>query len=398
MAKLMQQILWQRQKKRQLLAAGTGLALGLAFIMLAVQLFVSTQLTLAPDPTQESRYEYLILNKPVSGLNSLSLLSKRFGAAFKPYELSALEQQPFVVDVAPFTTNQFSISSNLQEEMGMYADLFFESVPDTFLDTVPESWGWQEGDSFLPVIMNKDWLDLYNFNVAMMYNLPQLSEESVKEMQFRVRVSGKGRSQTFSSRVVAFSYRLPSLMIPLSFMQWANTEYGEKAAGIYKLIIAVEDAAHPDLKAYLAEKGIETNTEKTGRQSFQAIAQLAATLVGVIGILFTLLSILVVTVTLQLLISRAKDELELMLTLGYDPPAVSRSLLRQTSILLLPSLLTGAALFVGAALALHQVLGAQVIAGPAIHLVTILAGVGISVLSFVLAQQSIHFSIRQLTR
>lgn len=398
MAKLMQQILWQRQKKSQLLAAGTGLALGLAFIMLAVQLFVSTQLTLSPERGQKSQYEYLILNKPVSGLNSLSLLSKRFGAAFKPYELTELKEQPFVEDVAAFTTNQFSISSNLQEEMGMYADLFFEAVPDAFLDTLPSNWGWQEGETFLPVIMNKDWLDLYNFNVAMMYNLPQLSEESVKEMNFKVRVSGKGRSQSFRSQVIAFSYRLPSLMIPLSFMEWANAEFGEEEDGIYKIIIAVEDAADPDLKEYLAQKGFETNTEKTGRQSFKAVAQMTATLIGVIGVLFTLLSILVVTVTLQLLISRAREELDMMITLGYAPDMVSRSMLQQASRLLMPSLLLGALLFMAAAVSLHQLLGSAIMAGPAIHIISVIVGVVISGLTFIIARKSIHSSVHRKTR
>lgn len=395
MGQLLQAILWQRQKKRQLVAAGTGLALGMAFVLLAMQLYLSTRQTFSAEQRPESQYEYLILNKPVSGLNSLSLLSKRFGAAFKPYEWNALAEQPFIVDVAPFTTNQFSISSNLQEEMGMYADLFFEAVPDAFLDTLPPDWGWEEGDTFLPVIMNKDWLDLYNFNVAVMYNLPQLSEESVKELNFRVRVAGQGQTKLFSSKVVAFSYRLPSLMIPLSFMEWGNKNFGEKEDGIYKLMVAVEDAADPDLKAYLQEKGFEANTEKTGRQSFRAIAQATASLIGVIGALFILLSILLVTITLQLLISRAKDEVAMMIILGYAPTQVQSSLLRQAARLLVPSLLAGAVLFAITAITIHQWLGPQVATGAPIHLLTILTGLGIVGLTFLLAQKSIQQSLQK---
>ncbi len=395
---LLRQILWQRQKKRQLLIAGSGLALGLAFIMLALQLFVSTQQTVA-ERNQDSTYEYLILNKPVSGLNSLSMLNKRFGAAFKPYEIRELAEQPFIHDVAPFTTNQFAISSNLQEEMGMYADLFFESVPDAFMDTLPSEWGWSEGESFVPVVMTKDWLDIYNFNVAMMYDLPQLSEETVKEMNFKLRISGKGKSKTFSSRVVAFSYRLPSLMIPLSFMEWANAQYGEEEARTQKVILATPDAAAPALTAYLEEKGYETNTEKTGRQSFRALAQATATLIGIIGGLFTLLSVVVVTVTLQLLISRAREELTLMLTLGYDPKMVEQAMLRQSLRLLLPSALFGLALFVAAAFALHQWVGQQqLLHGPVVNGYAVIGGVLVVILTFWLARQSIRAAIHQQTR
>lgn len=395
---LLRQILWQRQKKRQLLIAGSGLALGLAFIMLALQLFVSTQQTVSkrgPD----SKYEYLILNKPVSGLNSLSMLNKRFGAAFKPYEIEELAAQPFIHDVAPFTTNQFAISSNLQEEMGMYADLFFESVPDAFMDTLPPEWGWSAGASFVPVVMTKDWLDIYNFNVAMMYDLPQLSEETVKEMNFKLRISGKGKSETFSSRLVAFSYRLPSLMIPLSFMEWANAKYGEEEGRTQKVILATPDAAAPALTTYLEEKGYETNTEKTGRQSFRAIAQATATLIGIIGGLFTLLSVVVVTVTLQLLISRAREELTLMLTLGYDPKMVEQAMLRQSLRLLLPSALIGLALFVGAAFALHQWVGQQqLLQGPVVNGYALAGGILVVVLTFLLARKSIRAALQQQTR
>ncbi len=345
MQQLLVKILWKGQRRRQLLWAITGLTLGSWMIMLAMAFYWQTATMLAPAKGRQEAYEYLILSKPVSALNSLNMLSDKWGSAFRERELDELRSQPFITNVSPVLTNTYRIESNLAQQLEMYADLFFEAVPDAFMDTLPPEWHWAAGDTFLPVIMTKDWLELYNFNVAMMYNLPQLSEESLMALEFDVIVSGNDQRTTFRSKVVGFSYRLPSLMVPYTFMEWANDKYGSGQPVVSRVIIATEDAADPRLKDYLTAKGLDANTEKTGRTSFRSIALSVAALTAIIGLLIAFLSVIIVMVTLQLLVSRRQPEIDILLQLGYRPGDITRLFLRRAAGLLLASLLAGLALF-----------------------------------------------------
>lgn len=385
MSRLLQDdILWSQHRKRQLWLAGIALAVGMGFIMAAIWLGMAAWQKVRPADEERGALEYLIINKPVSALNSLSFMSKKMGAAFKPYELEALREQPFIVRADPFVANQYDINSNLQEQLGMVADLFFEAVPTAYLDTVPPNWDWQPGDALVPVIMNKDWLDLYNFNVAVMYNLPQLSASSLQKMTFDVRISGNGQSASFKSKVMAFSYRMPSLMVPASFMTWANEHYSQTKPPMHRIILATPDASAPALTSYLAAKGFEANTEKTGRQSFRTIAFATSSVAAVLGMLFTVLALGVLILTLRLLISQSKEEITLMITLGYAHLRLQKAMIKQLAPLVVLGFLAGSGLFAIGVVILRPLLEPIL---PVISLPPLLAAVlgGVLVSGFILA-------------
>lgn len=347
MARLLTRILWRSHPRWQLLAGGGGFLLGLLLMMLAVHVYISLNKVMNRHDEGAHQYEYLIITKPVSTLNSLSLLSKSLGAGFNQRELNAIAEESLVKDMAPVKANGFDIQSNLSEDFDFYADLYFEAVPDRFLDTIPENWGWTEGDT-LPIMLSKDWLDIYNFNVTMMYDMPQLSPETIRSMIFRVVVMGKGQRQAFPAQVVGFSYRLPSVLVPLDFLEWANDQYGYEQPTIGKVLIAVEDAASPEVKKWLEQKNYQASTEKTGRQSFRAMAQLVFSISGLIGLLFVILSLVIFVITLQLLLSQSKTEVARLIELGYTPGYLLRHVLRQFWRTLL---LVGILAFVGYVLA-----------------------------------------------
>lgn len=64
--------------------------------------------------------------------------------------------------------------------IGMRTYLFFESVPDRFLDVRSDEWGFEEGSEFVPIILPRNYLNLYNFGFASTRGLPQVSEDLVR--------------------------------------------------------------------------------------------------------------------------------------------------------------------------------------------------------------------------
>ena len=46
------------------------------------------------------------------------------------------------------------------------SEIFFESVPDGFLDVTLEQWKWSEGDTTVPIVLPRSYINMYNFTFA----------------------------------------------------------------------------------------------------------------------------------------------------------------------------------------------------------------------------------------
>ena len=359
MAGLMKRVLFAGRGRANLAIASGAFALGLLLVLMAVQVHYNLGLISGKRTTSGTdNREYLILTKPVGAIHALSGVSKGMAASFRQDEIDHLAAQPFVLDLAPFTANRYAIRSNLGERLGMYADLFFESVPDAFLDNLPAEWGWAPGNTFLPVMVTRDWLDLYNFNVSAIYNLPQLTEETLSNVEFEVVVGSPGNEARFRSRIVTFSQRMPGMMVPQPFMDWANERFGSGEARTNKVVVAVADAADPTLKQFLDDNRFEANAEQTGRRSFRAVALAIVALAGGVGLLFLALSLVIVLLAMRLLVSDARQVLHLMALLGYLPATILNRFVRYTLWWLVPAALLAAGAWVAFAWWLGERLGA----------------------------------------
>ena len=128
--------------------------------------------------------DYLVLSKEVKGINLEPV-------AFSKEEISDLSLQPWVKKIGEFTSADFTVNASIRMgDKGMSSYLFFESVPDDFFDKLPEGWKFQPDKKFIPIVLNKDYLALYNFGFALPQGLPQLSEEMIATVPFKLILSG----------------------------------------------------------------------------------------------------------------------------------------------------------------------------------------------------------------
>ena len=326
MKKLLTKILWKGQQKWQFAFAGAGFVIGLAMVLVALQIFTDIQ-SIFTEKKGEGQFEYLIVTKNVSAFNSLSFISEKFESRFSESELKDLQDQPFILDQTPIVPNEFEVISNLSEKLDFYADLFFESVPNEFLDTIPDGWDWKPGDGTVQILLAKEWLDLYNFNVSIMYGLPQLSAESLKGMDFKLAIKKGSKIETYNAKIAGLSYRMPSLTLPYSFMIYGNENFGTKVQAPAKVMIKVNDAGDPQLAKYLLENNYDSDQERLVQDSFRRIAQVIYSISAVIGLLFTLLSVVIFIITLQLRVAQAQEKIKLLLALGYKPSVLQQNLL-----------------------------------------------------------------------
>ena len=80
--------------------------------------------------------DYIILSKQVRG----GLLGSKGANSFSSREVEALQAQSFAKKVARFTPSKFQVSAGLQIGLGVSTYMFFEAVPEDFLDVKAEDW------------------------------------------------------------------------------------------------------------------------------------------------------------------------------------------------------------------------------------------------------------------
>ena len=118
-------------------------------------------------------YDYIPVTKNISNENMAS------SHAFTEADIDEIKKQPFIDDAAPFLSNKFVIKANGGATLPFSSDIFLESINEKFIDTLPPSFSWKEGDNTIPVIIASDYLELYNTVFAPSKDLPQFSEKSV---------------------------------------------------------------------------------------------------------------------------------------------------------------------------------------------------------------------------
>lgn len=301
--------------------------IGLAIVAVAVQLWQDLRPIWEGDDSFMTR-DYLVVNKKVTAANSLLGSGK---AGLSDSELFDLRRQPWVREAAPFSTVDYSVNAAVRTgSHGLSTNLFFESIPDGFLDVDAAEWRFEPGSDEVPVILSKDYLSLYNFGFASSAGLPQVSEQMIGSVPLELRLTSfdGSRSMTMRGRVVGFSKRLNTILVPESFMQWSNARLGSGASAVAsRVAIDVSSPGDPAIETYLKEHGLETGGDsRSGSASF--LLNVAAVSVGGIGGVITLLSLFVLMLSISLLMQKNRGKLHQLLMLGWPAAAVARPYVR----------------------------------------------------------------------
>ncbi|MGL4852388.1 MAG: ABC transporter permease [Phocaeicola sp.] len=294
--------------------------LGMVIVLLGVQ-FYSDVIPLFGASDSFMKKDYILVSKKVSSLGTLVGKS----ATFSSTDVQELKEQPFTSSVGAFTPSLFQVSAGLgMQGVRMSTDLFFESVPDIFVDVDLEQWSFQPMDNVVPIILPRNYLNLYNFGFAQSRNLPQISEGVMEMITLDVRISGSGRSDLFKGKIVGFSNRLNTLLVPQSFLEWANSTYAPgKNREPSRLLIEAKNPADERIAQYFASKGYETEDDKLNAGKTTWFLKLVVGIVLTVGLVICLLSFYIFMLSIYLLLEKNNTKLENLLLIGYSPRRVA---------------------------------------------------------------------------
>ena len=273
---------------------------------------------------------YVVISKPVSAINTLGNLLGAKAPSFSTSEIEALKEHPSVADVGAFTAASFNVSGHFAlASIRVGTEMFLESVPDRFIEVDFEALGidWKAdlGGGFLPVIVPRSYLNIYNFGFASTKGTPQLSDGIISSIPVEIRIRDKYRNTiTYDARIVGFTERLNTILVPDSFLQMANATYASKANKQPSRLV-VESTPSADshsLLQYFTDQGyvVEGSADTLKMKSFVYGLLLIVMLIGVI---ISLLAFLLLMISILLLIEKNKEKFINLHSLGYSIRQIS---------------------------------------------------------------------------
>lgn len=291
--------------------------IGMAVILAGVQIYSD----LSPLLTGQSSLignDYMIISRPV----------ERVGGAtpkITEAEIEELRGEAFVENLGVFASSKFRVDGGIDfKGQKLSTMMFFESVPDEFIDVDSNDWGYSGGDDVIPIILPRNYLNLYNFGFSQTQGLPNITEEMIKRMEISLRIAGNGYVDYYTGYVVGFSDRLNTILVPMSFMSWANGYYSNDYSGdATRLILEVQNPSAPEVVEYMSEHGFVAEDKPSESSKALFLLQVCVVVIVGIGAVFSLLSIIILTLSIYLLLQKNINKLENLVLIGYKPTYVA---------------------------------------------------------------------------
>lgn len=330
MTKLLASALWKKQPRRELFLAAIGCFAGTFLLLAAVQFQhdARSAMEARKPPTN-----YFSINKRITG-SGIENVGKSYD--FNSSEISSIRNRPEILDLGTFSRSRFAVTIHLWPAgklLGLgkaaKADVFFESVPDAFIDVKSDTWQWKPGDPFIPLIIPKFYLDLWNLGFAPSRpEYPSLGADAALKMPIDVFL-GNPPDEMLAGKFMGFSRRINGILVPESFLEWANQNYSPEedrnaTASSSRLILRTEAAPPKELLSFFESRDYELNREMPERDGLSdAITWIFLAVAG-IGVALSLLSVATFAVSFRLVVTRSAERITNLLHLGFEHQAMRR--------------------------------------------------------------------------
>ncbi|BEG99381.1 ABC transporter permease [Bacteroides sedimenti] len=296
------------------------------FGMMIVALSVQFYKDIAPVFTEGDSFikrDFVIATKKVSTLGTFTGASN----SFTEDEINEVKAQPFARNVGMFMPSQFSVTAGFgmeQSDFHLATEMFFESVPNEYVDVSLDKWHFDENSHTIPIILPRNYLNLYNFGFAQARSLPKLSEGLMGMIKLDVVIRGNNRIDKYKGNIVGFSSRLNTILVPEEFMNWANKIYApDKQAQTSRLIVEVKNPADEKIAQFFQKKGYETEDNKLDAGKTTYFLKLITGIVLAVGLFISVLSFYILMLSIYLLLQKNTTKLENLLLIGYSPGRVA---------------------------------------------------------------------------
>lgn len=325
--------------KWQLIGFAVTLLIGLLIIGVAAQVYVDMAPILGGEQALVGQ-KGIVVSKRISAFKTLDK-SKIY---FSDEELEELRQQDFVEDLGYFEKARFEISAFTKEDdnvPGFRTHMFFEAIPDRYMDVEMEAWDWTPESEILPIVIPQDYISLYNFGFAESQGLPVISRNAISEVEFGIRIKGNGEREELRSQIAGFSETVNSILVPKSFLDYANARYGSGGSPQpSRLLIALNDPTDEAALAYFDAEGLEVGQSDVEQSRLWFFFKILFGFLLLIAGVIILLSVNSILMSMNLLLYKNKRTINNLYLIGYENAQIGRFyILLVSSVIIITSLI-----------------------------------------------------------
>ena len=301
----------------QIIGYGLTLFIGTVIIISTIQLFIDTQ-NLLKKETDVFKANTLVISKEVSIFKTFDKKKIYFGSE----ELEDLRNQDFASGVSIFNNANFKVNAYNDEAENLpvyYTDLFFESIPDKYLDVHSDEWVWDSSESFIPIIIPESYVKLYNFGFAESQGLPVFSNSTISELEFNIEISGNRTKQHFRSKIVGFSNKVNSILVPENFLKWANNKFGrENKKNTSRILLELSEPSSDKLLKYINKHNLSVNQDELNSNKLIFIFKYLLYFIITIAMIIVFLSVSSIVLSFYNVIQKNKEVVLSLHNIGYN--------------------------------------------------------------------------------
>ncbi|MBL7683863.1 MAG: hypothetical protein JNK00_10930 [Flavipsychrobacter sp.] len=326
-SKLVSKLLLRHRSNNRLWISLLALFAGTTLLLVAVMIWWNFSLILNGSVNNDSLGStFLTIGKNVTN----EMMGKKNASLFTPRQIEAVAAAPQVEDVGMLISNRFPVYASLSIANGFATDMFLEAVPDRFMDKRPFGWSWEPGNTQVPIILSSDFLNMYNYGFALSQNMPQLSQATIQALAFDLTIGKGGYTEHYTGRVIGFSDRISSVLVPQSFIEYGNKTFAPTIPiAPSRLILKVNDPSDKRFAEFLSKNDYTTNSEQLRWNRMRSVVETVASGTGLLAILLMGIGTLVFILFIELTIAKAKQSLSLLLLMGYSPRYLAMFMLRR---------------------------------------------------------------------
>lgn len=319
-------LVWKLLRQHISIAQFTGFffanLLGMLIVLLGYQFYRDVMPVFTADDSF-MKSDYIIVEKKIGTGSTISGRSN----AFSESDVDGLKKQNVAVKIGPFTSTQYTVTAHMgvAGTNVLNSELFFESIPDEFVDAPEGDWHYKAGDKVVPIILPRSYIAMYNFGFAQSRSLPKISDGLIGMIDFDIFIQGNGSNAQFKGKVIGFSNRVSSILVPQAFMDWSNNTYAPgKHADPTRLIMEPDQSKTEKMTSYFDRMGYEVENDKLDAEKTTYFLRLMSSMVMAVGLVISLLSFYILMLSIYLLVQKNSTKLENLLLIGYSPRRVAK--------------------------------------------------------------------------
>jgi hypothetical protein len=321
--KVVNEILFKKQSKKQLIVAVLGSLIGLVFMFMSIHFLIG--INSFGEESDVLGPNTLIIQKKVSNASSFNLTSNVFGEE----ELISYEKLSFIEDLNVIVSNNFPVSIETNDPIVPYfrSDIFVQTVNKEFIDLQESAvWSWNENDSIVPIVLPREFLLMLNTFMSSS-GIPQISDDIAKSISFELVLSKNTGAQKFKAKIIGFTNEVSSILVPETFMEYGNKKFSvNKNPNITQLMLKGKEGKFGLIEDFLKENHLESNQNHLISGRLKSIISMLLTSFLILSMVTVFISGLLMIQYVQLIIGYSSDYIKSLLKIGYSIPQISKSL------------------------------------------------------------------------